>query len=93
MYLVLTLMNSQEKLLKILIKDGINMSFKEINAFALFFILTMALIVIYISGIAFIIALITFSNWFGLLLALWILLGAYALIISIWLLLERSTNI
>lgn len=69
------------------------MSFKEINAFALFFIFTMALIGIYITGIGFIMALITFSNWFGLLLALWILLGAYALIVFIWLLLEWSTNI
>lgn len=69
------------------------MSFKEINKFALYFILSMLLVMIYIAGIAFIMALITFSNWFGLLLALWILLGAYALIVFIWLLLEWSTDI
>lgn len=69
------------------------MSFKEINMFALFFILSLILIGVYIAGIAVIMALITFSNWFALLLIGWILAGLYGLIVAVWSLLEWSADI
>lgn len=69
------------------------MSFKEINMFALFFIILLTLIGVYVAGISIIMDLITFSNWFALLLIGWVLAGLYGLIIAVWSLIEWSANI
>ena len=64
------------------------MSFKEINMFALFVVVSLALCCLFIGVLVFIFALTTLSSWFILLLIAWFLGGLYGLVVAIWSLLE-----